>query len=105
MLMPNPTLPLLRVAAGMKAGENSGCILVDTKKDGIGEPAQQCATHAKLRERTAVEHTLAHISQWQGRDARYIGQRKNLFDLRRTAAVHNLHVLMRQPQPTDEAAA
>lgn len=66
---------------------------------------QTPAGRAKLRERTAIEHTLAHIGQWQGRDARYIGQRKNLFDLRRTAAVHNLHVVMRQPQPTGEAAA
>jgi hypothetical protein len=50
---------------------------------------------AKLRERVAVEHTLAHIGQWQGRRARYRGMRKNLFDLRRCAAVHNLHVLAR----------
>lgn len=50
---------------------------------------------AKLRERTAVEHTLAHVGRWQGRHARYRGQRKNLFDLRRCAVVHNLHVLAR----------
>ena len=48
---------------------------------------------AKLRERVAVEHDLAHIGRWQGPRARYRGQRKNLFDLRRTAVVHNLHVL------------
>jgi len=50
---------------------------------------------AKLRERVAVEHTLAHVGQWQGRRARYRGVRKNLFDLRRCAIVHNLHVLAR----------
>ncbi len=50
---------------------------------------------AKLRERVAVEHTLAHVGQWQGRRARYRGVRKNLFDLRRCAVVHNLHVLAR----------
>lgn len=50
---------------------------------------------AKLRERTSVEHTLAHFSQWQGDRARYIGWRKNLFDLRRVAVVHNLHVIAR----------
>jgi len=49
----------------------------------------------KLRERVAVEHTLAHVGQWQGRRARYRGLRKNLFDLRRCAVVHNLHVLAR----------
>jgi hypothetical protein len=52
---------------------------------------------AALRERVSVEHTLAHIGQWQGWRARYMGVRKNLFDLRRVAVVHNLHVLARQP--------
>jgi transposase len=50
---------------------------------------------ARLRERVAVEHALAHIGHWQGRRARYRGTRKNLFDLRRCAVVHNLHVLAR----------
>ena len=50
---------------------------------------------AKLRERVAVEHSLSHIGRWQGDKARYFGVRKNLFDLRRTAVVHNLHVLVR----------
>ena len=52
---------------------------------------------AKLRERVAVEHALAHVGHWQGRRARYLGARKNLFDLRRVAVVHNLHVIARQP--------
>jgi hypothetical protein len=52
---------------------------------------------AKLRERVAVEHALAHIGRWQGRRARYRGLRKNLFDLRRNAVVHNLHVIARSP--------
>jgi len=52
---------------------------------------------AKLRERTQVEHALAHVGHWQGRRARYNGTRKNLFDLRRVAVVHNLHVIARQP--------
>ena len=59
---------------------------------------------AKLRERTAVEHGLAHVGQWQGDRARYRGVRKNLFDLRRTAVVHNLHVIARQPVVTAKAA-
>jgi transposase len=53
------------------------------------------AGRAALRERVAVEHSLAHIGRWQGRRARYYGRRKNLFDLRRCAVVHNLHVLAR----------
>ncbi len=52
---------------------------------------------AKLRERVQVEHALAHVGHWQGRRARYHGTRKNLFDLRRVAVVHNLHVIARQP--------
>ena len=50
---------------------------------------------AKLRERVAVEHSLSHIGRIQGDKARYFGVRKNLFDLRRSAVVHNLHVLAR----------
>ncbi len=49
----------------------------------------------KLRERVAVEHALAQVGRWQGRRARYRGIRKNLFDLRRCAVVHNLHLLAR----------
>jgi hypothetical protein len=55
------------------------------------------AGRAQLRERVKVEHALAHVGHWQGRRARYRGTRKNLFDLRRAAVVHNLHVIARQP--------
>ncbi|WP_432824780.1 IS1182 family transposase [Dactylosporangium sp. CA-092794] len=58
------------------------------------------AGRAQLRERVAVEHALAHIGHWQGHRARYRGTRKNLFDLRRTAVVHNLHIIARQPDQT-----
>jgi transposase len=57
------------------------------------------AGRATLRERVAVEHALAHIGRWQGRRARYRGARKTLFDLRRCAVVHNLHVIARLLQP------
>jgi hypothetical protein len=58
---------------------------------------QTPAGRADLRERVKVEHALAHVGHWQGRCARYRGTRKNLFDLRRVAVVHNLHVIARQP--------
>jgi len=58
---------------------------------------QTPAGRAALRERVQVEHALARIGQWQGDRARYRGLRKNLFDLRRTAVVSNLHDLMRLP--------
>ena len=57
----------------------------------------------RLRERTKVEHSLAHIGYWQGRRARYLGPRTNLFDLRRAAVVHNLHVIARQPPGSQKA--
>ena len=61
----------------------------------LRERQQTSEGRAKLRERVAVEHTLAHVGRWQGRRARYRGVRKNLFDLRRCAVVHNLHILAR----------
>ncbi|HLT39769.1 MAG TPA: IS1182 family transposase [Enhygromyxa sp.] len=48
---------------------------------------------ARLRKRTGVEHTLAHVGRRQGRRARYLGTRKNLYDLRRTATVVNLETI------------
>jgi DDE family transposase/transposase-like protein DUF772 len=50
----------------------------------------------RLRERIPVEHSLAHLGRRQGRRARYRGTRKNLFDLRRTAAVQNLETIDRR---------
>ena len=61
-------------------------------------------TWAKLRERVAVEHTVAHVGHWQGRRARYRGHRTNLFDLRRCAVGDNLHVLSRLPRNNKKAA-
>ncbi len=58
---------------------------------------------AKLRERVPVERSLAHIGHWQGDRARYRGERRNLFDLRRTAVIHNLHVIARAPAVANAA--
>lgn len=51
---------------------------------------------ARLRERVAVEHKLAHLVRRQGRRARYLGVRKNLFDLRRASAIQNLETIQRK---------
>jgi nucleotide-binding universal stress UspA family protein len=62
---------------------------------------QQAATRAgraQLRQRVEVEHRLAHLGARQGRRARYKGVRKNLFDVRRTAAVLNLETLQRKTE-------
>lgn len=47
---------------------------------------------ADLRKRSVVEHRLAAIGGPRRRRARYLGVRKNLFDVRRHAAVANLHL-------------
>lgn len=57
---------------------------------------QSRAGRVKLRERVAVEHTLAHLANRQGPRARYRGLRKNLFDLRRMAVVQNLETVARR---------
>lgn len=49
----------------------------------------------QLRERVALEHALAHVSRRQGPKARYLGVRKNVFDIRRVCAVENLNTLDR----------
>lgn len=48
------------------------------------------AGRATLRERVAVEHSLAHVSQRQGNQARYNGTRKNTCHLRLVCAIQNL---------------
>jgi Transposase DDE domain/Transposase domain (DUF772) len=53
---------------------------------------------ANLRRRVAVEHGLANVGRSQGRRARYVGIRKNLYDVRRHGAVVNLHVAAAPPE-------
>lgn len=56
----------------------------------LREGIQTDAGRQLLRRRVSVEHRLARIGGRQGQQARYKGQRKNTFDLRRNAAVTNL---------------
>jgi hypothetical protein len=65
---------------------------------------QTSVGRAALRERTMIEHKLAHISQRQGNDARYVGVRKNTFDLRRASAIQNLETLHRSEVDSRKAA-
>jgi hypothetical protein len=50
---------------------------------------------AKLRARVAVEHALAHLAARKGSSARYMGTRKNQFDLRRASSIQNLEAMHR----------
>jgi hypothetical protein len=56
----------------------------------------------RLRERVAVEHSLAHLGRRQGKRARYCGIRKNLYDVRRAAAIQNLETIQRRLEAADE---
>ena len=66
---------------------------------------QTAEVRQELRERVAAEHALARVGHWQGRRARYRGTRKNLFDLRRVAVAHNLHVIARSSGSDYQLAA
>jgi Transposase DDE domain len=65
---------------------------------------QTAAGRGALRERTMIEHKLAHISQRQGNHARYVGVRKITFDLRRASAIQNLATLHRSEVDLRKAA-
>jgi hypothetical protein len=56
---------------------------------------QSGAGRERLRERVHVEHALAHVAARKGPRARYVGTRRNLFDLRRAAAIQNLESAQR----------
>ena len=65
---------------------------------------QTAAGRGALRQRSMIEHRLAHISQRQGNHARYVGVRKNTFDLRRASAIQNLEILHRSDVDSRKAA-
>ena len=60
---------------------------------------------ARIRGRTGIEHRLAHIAARKGPRARYLGVRKNLFDLRRAATIQNLETLHRVTTAAHNLAA
>jgi transposase len=97
---PKDTCAACPLRARCTASSNGRSVAIHPDEALLAELRQRQHTpegRAKLRERVAVEHALAHVGHWQGRRARYLGTRKNLFDLRRVAVVHNLHVIARQP--------
>ena len=60
---------------------------------------QTAQGRAELRQRVSVEHRLSHIVYRQGDQARYLGLRKNLFDLRRASIIQNLETIHRVAGP------
>ena len=62
----------------------------------LRKKAATSAGRQQLRERVPIEHRQAHTCRRQGRHARYIGSRKNEFDLRRASAISNLEIIQRR---------
>jgi hypothetical protein len=77
----------LRECKGSSCGQASSFLLLPDEVliIELRERQQAVQGRTQLRERVAVEHTLAHVGQWQERRARYRDVCKNLFDLRRCA--------------------
>jgi hypothetical protein len=82
------------------ASEDNGRMVRISEDEALQKRLRQLAASPSgrdaLRRRVGVEHRLAHIAQRQGRRARYLGVRNNLFDLRRAAAVQNLETIHRE---------
>ena len=96
---PKDTCAACPLRARCTTSSNGRSIAIHPDEALLAELRQRQQTpegRARLRERVAVEHALAHVGHWQGHHARYLGTRKNLFDLRRVAVVHNLHIIARQ---------
>jgi hypothetical protein len=101
---PKTTCAACPLRARCTTSSNGRSVSIHPDEALLAELRERQATadgRARLRERTKVEHALAHVGHWQGRRARYRGTRKNLFDLRRVAVVHNLHVIARQLTVSD----
>jgi hypothetical protein len=80
------------------------CAPIGSEPLGYSQWVETAFGREALRERTMIEHKLAHISQRQGNDARSLGVRKNTFDLRRASAVQNLETLHLADIQLQEAA-
>ena len=105
---PKTTCAACPLRARCTTSSNGRSVAIHPDEALLAELRERQATpagRAQLRERVKVEHALAHVGHWQGRRARYRGTRKNLFDLRRVAVVHNLHVIARQPTTNHQMAA
>jgi hypothetical protein len=92
---PATTCQLCSQRSHCTVGKNGRSLSVHREEQFLSELRAQQKTpegRANLRRRTPVEHRLAAVGRSQRRRARYVGTRKNLFDLRRHAAVANLHV-------------
>lgn len=83
-------------SAGLGRGRTVQIAVDEQLQDRLRKLIATSKGRERLRERVKVEHALAHLARKQGRRARYLGTRKNVFDLRRHAAVVNLEAIHRR---------
>jgi hypothetical protein len=92
--------PMARTPMDRRQSRNATVISVSTAAP-RGSSATPTATRAgipaSLPKTSASWFVQPSSTLANCRRARYRGTRKNLFDLRRAAVVHNLHVIARQP--------
>lgn len=81
--------------AASGSGRSVSIALDESRQRRFRALQKSSAGRALLRQRTPVEHSLAHIAARKGSQARYRGTRKNLFDLRRAASIQNLEGIQR----------
>lgn len=82
--------------AGPERGRSVAIAPNELLQQRLRKLAATSAGREELRERVPVEHRQSHTCRRQGRHARYLGARKNEFDLRRASAISNLEVIQRR---------
>ena len=88
--------PVRAACTGSKNGRAVAIALDEPLQHQLRKQLRTRPGRAKLRERTKIEHRLAHHVRRTGRRARYVGLRKNLFSVRRAAAIQNLEAIRRR---------
>jgi Transposase DDE domain len=95
MIVEDENVMILGTTAEFGHGRSVAIAENERLQERLRKEIQTAAGRESLRERTVIEHKLARISQRQGHAARYVGVRKNTFDLRRASAIQNLETLHR----------
>ncbi len=88
--------PVRSMCTSSKQGRYIAIALDEPLQHRLRKQLRTRVGRAKLRQRTKVEHRLAHLVRRTGRRARYVGLRKNLFAVRRAAAIQNLETIRRK---------
>lgn len=88
--------PLRAMCTSSKNGRAVQMSLDEPLQHRLRKQLRTRAGRAKLRERTKIEHRLAHLVRRAGKRARYVGLRKNLFAVRRGATIQNIETIRRK---------